>query len=316
MKVWSFIHEKLAENKKVMLIVVVDRMGSSPGVVGFKMAVSEDGDMTGSIGGGVMEYNLVELARKELKKESIKAFIKKQIHDPDAEGEKSGLICSGEQTHAFMPITKTESEIIKKIVVKLDIGDNGALTINRNGISFDEIKKLEENSNYQFIDENNWFYKEQIGLKPTLYIFGAGHVSVPLSQIFRAIDFKVVVFDSRNDLTTFENNTFAHRKEIIDFRKAAEYVPEGNNSYVVIMTVGHKSDELILEQFVNKELKYLGMIGSKNKVNNIYESLLNKGISKDKLAKVDAPIGLSINSKSTPEIAISIAAKVIQVKNC
>jgi xanthine dehydrogenase accessory factor len=58
------------------------------------------------------------------------------------------------------------------------------------------------------------------------------------------------------------------------------------------------------------------MIGSKNKVNNIYESLLNKGISKDKLSKVDAPIGLSINSKSTPEIAISIAAKVIQVKNC
>lgn len=315
MKVWSFIHEQLADDNKVMLMVVVERNGSSPGVVGFKMAVSENGDMIGSIGGGVMEYKLVELAKKELKKDTPKPFIKKQVHDPDAEGEKSGLICSGEQTHAFIPITKSESDIIKNIVVKLDIGDHGALTLNQDGITFDENTKFEENINYQFIDQNNWNYKEQIGLKPTLYIFGAGHISVPLSQIFRAIDFNVIVFDTRKDLTSFENNRYAHRKEIIDFKQAAKHVPEGNNSYVVIMTVGHKSDEMILEQFVSKDLKYLGMIGSKNKVKNTYESLMQKGISKEQLDKVDSPIGLSIKSKTTPEIAISIAAKVIEVKN-
>ncbi|PLX14694.1 MAG: putative selenium-dependent hydroxylase accessory protein YqeC, partial [Marinilabiliales bacterium] len=77
----------------------------------------------------------------------------------------------------------------------------------------------------------------------------------------------------------------------------------------------HKSDELILEQFVTKNLKYLGMIGSKNKVNTIFESLISKGISESDLAKVDAPMGINISSKTTPEIGISIAAKVIQVKN-
>ncbi|NOQ26693.1 MAG: hypothetical protein GQ564_15140 [Bacteroidales bacterium] len=72
---------------------------------------------------------------------------------------------------------------------------------------------------------------------------------------------------------------------------------------------------IILKQLAPKNLKYLGMIGSKNKVKNIYESLMNNGISKESLSKVDAPIGLPINSKTTAEIAISIAAKVIQVKN-
>ena len=72
MEVWSFIREELSDNRKVMLMVVVDRNGSSPGVIGFKMAVSETGIMKGSIGGGVMEYNMVELAKRELKKNDLK----------------------------------------------------------------------------------------------------------------------------------------------------------------------------------------------------------------------------------------------------
>ena len=132
---------------------------------------------------------------------------------------------------------------------------------------------------------------------------------------FRVLNFKVVVFDNRDGLSTFDNNHHAHRKEIIDFKKAADFVLTGENSYAIIMTVGHKSDELVLEKLVHKNLKYLGMIGSKTKVKNIYESLKAKGVSEKELAKVDSPIGLSINSKTTPEIAISIAAKITQVKN-
>jgi len=81
------------------------------------------------------------------------------------------------------------------------------------------------------------------------------------------------------------------------------------------MTVGHKSDATVLKQLVGKNLKYLGMIGSKNKTKNIYESLMAEGISEEELHKVDAPIGLSINSKTTPEIAVSIAAKMVQIRN-
>ncbi len=315
MDVWSFIQKELSENNNVMLITVVERNGSSPGIVGFKMAISETGAMTGSIGGGVMEYNMVELAKKEAKIGNQKAFIKKQIHKADAGKDKSGLMCSGEQTHAFTLFDSSKKEIINNITNRLDKGENGALTLNQNGISFDETITVSNKINYQFRNEENWEYTEQIGLKPTLYIFGAGHVSLPMSQIFRILDFNVVVYDNRDELSTFENNQYAHRKKIIDFKEISDLVPEGENSYAVIMTVGHKSDELVLKQLVTKKLKYLGMIGSKNKVKTIYDSLINKGISETDLAKVDSPIGLSINSKSTAEIAISIAAKIIQVKN-
>jgi len=315
MNVWSFIREELSEDKNVVLVIVVDRNGSSPGVVGFKMAVSESGEMNGSIGGGIMEYNMVELAKKEAKNNTQNSFIKKQIHKADAGKDKSGLICSGEQTHLFIPIDKSKFDIINSIVIKLDIGDNGALNINQNSLSFKENMTLENPINFQFNDENNWEYNEQIGLKPTLYIFGAGHVSLPLSQIFRVLDFKVIVLDDRKNLSTFENNNFAHQKHIIDYKNIGDFVEEGKSSFAVIMTVAHKSDAAVLKQLVRKDLKYLGMIGSKNKVKNIYESLMNDGISEAELAKVDSPIGLSINSKTTAEIAISIAAKVIEVKN-
>ncbi|NOQ26696.1 MAG: XdhC/CoxI family protein [Bacteroidales bacterium] len=315
MGIWSFIREELSEDNNVVLITIVERNGSSPGIVGFKMVVSETGAMNGSIGGGIMEYNMVEVAKKEAKSGNQKAFIKKQIHKQDAGKDKSGLICSGEQSHVFIPLNKSNFDIINNIVIKLDIGENGALCLSPHGISFDENKILPKEISFEFNDENNWKYKEQLGLKDTIYIFGAGHVSLPLSQIFRVLDFKVVVLDDRKDLSTFEDNMYAHRKEIIDYKALADIVPEGEYTYAVIMTVGHKSDELILKQLAPKNLKYLGMIGSKNKVKNIYESLINEGISEKFLAKVDAPIGLAINSKTTAEIAISIAAKVIEVKN-
>ena len=315
MEIWSFIQKELSDNNNVMLITVVERNGSSPGIVGFKMAVSETGAMTGSIGGGVMEYNLVDLAKNEAKNGDQKTFIKRQIHNPDAGKDTSGLICSGEQTHAFIPLNKSHIEIINNILVILDIGDNGALTLNQDGLHFNGNKTLQEQINYQYNDENSWEYEEQIGLKPTIYIFGAGHVSLPMSQIFRVLDFKVVILDDRKDLPTFENNIYAHQKRIIDYKNIDDLIPEGENSFAVIMTVAHKSDALILKQLVSKKLKYLGMIGSKKKIQTIYGSLMNEGVLENDLAKVDAPIGLSINSKSTAEIAISIAAKVIQVKN-
>lgn len=314
MDIWHFILDEINKSNTVVLITVVERNGSSPGIVGFKMAVSENGSMNGSIGGGVMEYNMVELAKRTAQSHSTENFIKKQIHNPDAGKDKSGLMCSGEQTHAFTVINSNQIDLIQDIVKNLDKGESGKLTIDNSGIQFNKTEP-EESITYNYIEESNWSYTEQIGVKPTLYIFGAGHVSIPVSQIFRAIDFNVVILDNRKDLSTFNSNTFANRKEVINYKESANYVPKGENSYVVIMTVGHKSDEQVLEQFLKKDLKYLGMIGSKNKVKTIYESLKRKGFTDDDLAKVDSPIGLKINSKTTPEIGISIAAKVIQIKN-
>jgi len=314
MEIWKFIINELSNNKKIILIIVVDVKGSSPGKVGFKMVISKSGAINGSIGGGVMEYNLVELAKKE-KKDNLEAFIKRQVHNPEAGNEKSGLICSGEQTHAFLPLNNSNKETVQQLIDCFSNGNKGILSVTNSQFAFVINKTQDEPFIYQFNDEHNWSYIEQMGLTNTLYIFGGGHVSVPLSQIANLLEFRVEIFDNREGLSTMQENHFAHNKTMVDYNNIAHLVSEGKNNYAVIMTAGHKADQIILKQLVTKKLKYLGMIGSKNKTKTIYENLLNEGIKQEDIDKVDAPIGLSINSQTPAEIAISIAAKMVMVKN-
>lgn len=315
MDIWNFIHSHLSENKRIILITVIENIGSSPGRVGFKMAVSENGEIAGSIGGGVMEYNMVELARKSLDENCFEPFIKRQIHNPEAETDKSGMICSGEQTHAFIPLTTYDIQTISHIKIFIDKGFDGMINLQPKGLIF---AKSDSQSNQTLSTINSftdWKYQEPIGLKDTIYIFGAGHISLPLSQILRMLDFSIVVYDNRTDLSTYSANSFAHQKQVVDYQNVGQLVPDGQNSYVAIMSFGHKFDQIILQQLLPKKLKYLGMIGSKHKVQSIYDSLRLEGFSDADFARVDSPIGISIKSQTPAEIAISIAAKIIQVRN-
>ena len=149
----------------------------------------------------------------------------------------------------------------------------------------------------------------------TLYVFGGGHVGLALSKIFSNLNFKTVLFDNRSELNTFNENRFANEKHIVDYRSVADLVPEGFNVYVVIVTFAHKSDEQVLEQMLPKNVKYLGAMGSDKKIKTIFDHLTEKGYTKEQLSKVHAPIGLPINSETPAEIAISIAAEIIAVKN-
>jgi len=315
MDIWSFINAHLQDNKRVILITVIECKGSSPGRVGFKMVVSENGDITGSIGGGVMEYNMVELARKKLAENCSKPFIKRQIHDSEAEYDKSGMICSGEQTHAFVPLSLSDISSVTNLKNILDKGENGILTISSNNFNFSTKDSIENQFSSTINSSEVWEYKERLGFKDTFYIFGAGHISVPLSQILRMLDFRVVVYDNRRELSTFTANSYANQKEVVDYHNIEHLVPDGSNSYVAIMSFGHKFDQVILKQLLPKKLKYLGMIGSKSKVQCIYDNLREFGFNDNDFTRVDSPIGISIKSQTPIEIAISIAAKIIQVRN-
>ncbi len=100
MKLYHFLKTQIEKHNRVMLLLVVSSKGSSPGRQGFKMAVGIDGEIFGSVGGGIMEYNLVEEAKGYLKKSDFNAFLKKQIHKGGVT-DGSGLICSGEQMVLF-----------------------------------------------------------------------------------------------------------------------------------------------------------------------------------------------------------------------
>jgi len=315
MQIWEFIHSHLSVKECVVLIVVIDTNGSSPGRVGFKMAVAENGEIAGSIGGGVMEYKMVEKARKMVKSKSEETIVIRQVHDPEAEHDKSGMICSGDQTQAFIPLSYPHLEPVSMILRCINAGEKGTLTITNNHVRVAEGSTPKEPLSVQFKDSSNWEYNECIGLSDTLYIFGAGHISLPLSQIMRMLEFRVVVFDDRNELSTFDANIYAHHKEVINYNNISHLVPEGANSYVAIMSFGHKSDDVILRQMLVKKLRYLGMIGSKSKVGTILDGFRKEGFTDENLSRINSPIGIAINSQTPAEIAVSIAAKIIQVRN-
>lgn len=315
MKLWKFIHTKLQQNKHVYLLVVIQHKGSSPGRQGFKMAVADDGDICGSIGGGVMEYKLVERCKKLLKGKDYISFIKHQVHKGNIIDDSSGMICSGEQTVIFYPLNNSYLSTIEKILTTLNTPKKGILFITPSHFSFSMDTSMETTFTYSYISETHWSYKELINKKNTIYIVGGGHVGLATSTVLKQLDFYVVVFDSRANLNTFEENNTADKKLIVDYNDIASYIPEGNSSYVAIMTNKYTDDKLVLGKLLQRNYNYLGVLGSEAKLNLLFETLLKEGFSKQVLDSVYAPIGLHIHSQTPLEIAISIGAEIVSIKN-
>ena len=117
MKVWQFILQKLKTQQKVVLLYVVDSRGSSPGRKGFAMAISEKGDFIGTIGGGIMEVKLLELAKNILLNHSSEVILKHQYHDKQHTTNQSGMICSGQQVVALIPLDTGHYSTIQKLTV-------------------------------------------------------------------------------------------------------------------------------------------------------------------------------------------------------
>ena len=315
METWRFIHSKLQTGKRLMLLIVIESNGSSPGKPGFKMVVTEDGNLFGTIGGGLTEFNLVSLAQIKIREASEDNFLKHEIHQSDAEENRSGLICSGEQWVAFYPLTSKNKEPSGDIAHANENNIHGLVTFNNEGIHFHKGEEKHHSHKNPVTSESEWEYSEPTGLSNSIYIFGAGHVGYALSKIMHQLGFVIHLFDDRKKLATMKDNTFADFKEVIDFRSVSGLIPEGENIFVVIMTFGHKSDEVVLRQVLTKKIKYLGLMGSSRKVEKIFGNLKEDGFQEELLSKIDAPIGLPIGSQTADEIAISIAAKIIKVKN-
>lgn len=120
LEIWQFAARKLNRNESVMLLVVAESSGSSPGRQGFKMVVARD-EIMGSIGGGVMEINLVEQAKLKLQNEQSKfdSEIVEQIHRKSSP-DSSGMICSGKQTVIFSKLDPSQLKVIDKIIEVLE----------------------------------------------------------------------------------------------------------------------------------------------------------------------------------------------------
>jgi xanthine dehydrogenase accessory factor len=157
-------------------------------------------------------------------------------------------------------------------------------------------------------------YLEPILPVQTLYLFGAGHVSVNVYRAARMASFEVVVVDDRESYANRER--FPEAKDVYadDFEQVLSQLAPNYSSYLVIVTRGHRDDMRVLRWAVETPAKYIGMIGSERKVIAIYKQLDKEGISPEKLARVYAPIGVDIGAITPEEIAIAIVAEMIAIR--
>jgi xanthine dehydrogenase accessory factor len=311
---WEFIAEKHAAGIPVILLYVLQSEGSSPGRQGFSMAVAGDDEFCGTIGGGIMEHKFVEMARSFLKKNNAGQELYRQVHNKSSGKDQSGMICSGEQTIFLYPVKQEDIPHIHSLIDSVKKLKNGRLELSNAGILFSDNIPVQEFSFEQKEDE--FCFTEKTGFKNILYIIGGGHCALALSRLMSEMDFCIHVFDERDSLNTLQQNKYAHRQTIVNsYSDIAPLIESGNNCYTVIMTVGYRTDDLALRALLEKQFRYLGVLGSKKKMEKMFSAYREENINEDLLKNIRTPIGIQIKSRTTAEIAVSIAAEIISVKN-
>lgn len=181
-----------------------------------------------------------------------------------------------------------------------------------------QVNTLYEKVIARFLQEEkdvSLIQKEWFSSQPKLIIFGAGHVARQLLKLAGFLDFYTIVLDDREEFANREKLPEADEVYCCDFQKAEEYLPEGDQHYYVVVTRGHAGDEICVKKVLARSYAYLGMIGSRKKVKAAFESLEAQGFSKEAVEGIHAPIGLAIGARTPEEIAVSIAAELIQIKN-
>ena len=261
MKVWEYILDQLKKDTLVTLLYVLDSKGSSPGRKGFIMAVNEQGLFEGTIGGGIMEVKMIELAKSRMDKRVNKPIIKAQYHDKSHRRNQSGLICSGNQQVALIPLTQKDIAVISAII-------NRTETIHLQLSSEDGLKicTAKEIENQQIRSEMDFDCVLAINRPKTIHIFGAGHVGLALAQQMSFLDYKVIQYDDRHDLPTLQKNKYAHEIKLIDYQNLSESIDADDADAVVIVSFSYRTDKLILKQLYTRPFAYLGMMGSDHKI--------------------------------------------------
>jgi len=159
-------------------------------------------------------------------------------------------------------------------------------------------------------------YVQPVGLPGTAYVFGAGHCGKSLVPILSMVGFRTVIVDDRVDFANPERFPDADAVVIPEtFENAFAGLDIDEQSFLVIMTRGHMFDRTVLAQALHTQARYIGMIGSRKKVAETRQALLDQGFTDEDLARVHAPIGLPIGAETPEEIAVSIAAEIIRVQH-
>ena len=281
--------------RRAALCTVVRTQGSTPQRPGAAMLVRDDFATVGTLGGGCVEAEVRHRAFEDMQKEPH-GCLHHFVLDHDYTRE-DGLICGGHMDVAVMPITpSTDLALFERALEQSRKREPSSLPLE----VFHEGKRLK--------------YVVHLEISPVLVIAGAGHVGQAVAKVAAELGFQVVVIDDRADFATGER--FPADTELIvgPIAESLRRYPINPSCYVVIVTRGHRYDYEALEAVIGRDAGYIGMIGSTRKVQAVFKDLASSGVSQELLETVHAPIGLAIGAVTVPEIAVSIAAELIQVR--
>jgi xanthine dehydrogenase accessory factor len=329
--IYELVNEYLSGGESVVLACIIDHTGSTPREVGSKMIVRENRQIAGSIGGGILEALVQKLAADvfESKRSVIKEFsLNKE------EVANIGMTCGGnvavylkyidaadkatretfaaaekiwsEQNKAWM-ITIVEPDGSFNLVLYSEGRTSGAISAR----DVEAVKELLDHKSH-YIDTGGRKYMVDPLVCSKAFIFGGGHIGCEMAALLERLDFYITVVDDREEFAGALRFPQADRRVICPFDDVLPRLDIDGNSYIIIVTRGHMHDETVLEQALKTDAKYIGMIGSRTKRDATYKNLLEKGFTQNDIDRVHSPIGLKIGAHTPAEIAVSIAAEMIQ----
>ncbi len=329
--------DEISHGAKAVLGIVVETEGSTSQVVGAKIVVRPDGTSFGTVGGGAVEAEALRVGARclETQKAQLLSYSLASEYSPEA-----GPICGGRMRILLSLADNEHREPIRQAVAAIEKREKGVLIISAVEDSslpgtFTWVPEMEIDSSpiplkpgfvrdairkgkpiFSLDETGTGAYIEPILPTPRLLIVGAGHCGQALAQQGHWLGFEIWIFDDRPDL--LDPTQFPAGVNMVagDPRKELPAFLSDRNTYVVIVTRGHHLDAEALRVCVRSDAAYVGMIGSNRKVTLLREHFLQEKLATEaEWNRLFTPIGLDIGAVTVKEIATSILAQIIAVKN-
>lgn len=303
----------MEEGRRFSTATVIHTWGSSPRPVGAMMAVCEDGSVVGSVSGGCVEGAVMKACSEAL--ETSKSSMLEFGALSDESVWEIGLSCGG-RIKVWVCPEPNRSEAWLEAARKVSDNEPVVLEIlTQTGDFFvREPHDLGSNSNESYEEGDRFF--QILPAMERLVIVGAVHIAIPLVKFAAILGMETIVIEPRAALADPSRFDAVPDQMIQKWpHEALSSLDIGRESYCVVLTHDPKLDDPALEFLIRSGAVYVGALGSRTTQERRKTHLLSKGFSEEEISRIHGPVGLKIGAKSPEEIALSIIAEIVQVRN-
>lgn len=315
---------QLKANNPAMLVSVAENIGSSPREAGAFMAVGKGGRLSGTIGGGMLEFNATKTAVSDIEQEKSE-LIEYRLTKEEVAG--LGMVCGGDVDvlYTYLNADDKTKEVVSDIAETIKGGSGWLVLGLQGGIGFinEEEGAVSNFDMPEFIDltqagdgiiekDGRKFYIKKITKRSRVYVFGGGHLAQETVPLLTHLDFECVVADDRAEYSTKELFPDAKEVRTLNYSDLSGKFDIKENDYIVIVTRGHMGDYDCEKFALTTPACYIGVVGSRSKIAEVNAKLKADGFGEADIERITTPIGIDIKSETPAEIAVSIAAQLIE----